>query len=92
MVANVPDIPIMIDSGFRRGSDVIKALALGASFVFLARPFNYAAACAGEAGVQHAVTLLADEMRRDMALLGVTKIRGLSIKNLYETSRLAAGD
>ena len=92
VVADVPDIPIMIDSGFRRGSDVIKALALGASFVFLGRPFNYAAAYAGEAGVQHAVTLLADEMRRDMALLGVSDIRGLSLEHLYETSRLAAVD
>ncbi|MBD3896024.1 alpha-hydroxy-acid oxidizing protein [Halomonas sp. ML-15] len=91
VVADVPDIPIMIDSGFRRGSDVIKALALGASFVFLGRPFNYAAACAGDAGVRHAATLLADEMRRDMALLGVTEIGGLSRENLYETSRLAAG-
>lgn len=92
VVANVPDIPIMIDSGFRRGSDVIKALALGASFVFLGRPFNYAAAWAGEAGVQHAVALLADEMRRDMALLGVTEVGGLSPEHLYETSRLALGD
>ncbi|MCE9681837.1 alpha-hydroxy acid oxidase [Halomonas alkalisoli] len=91
VVADVPDIPIMIDSGFRRGSDVIKALALGASFVFLGRSFNYAAACAGEAGVRHAVTLLADEMRRDMALLGVTEIGGLSREHLYETSRLATG-
>ncbi|PAU77459.1 alpha-hydroxy acid oxidase [Halomonas salipaludis] len=91
VVADVPDIPIMIDSGFRRGSDVIKALALGASFVFLGRPFNYAAACAGEAGVRHAATLLADEVRRDMALLGVTEIGGLSREHLYETSRLARG-
>ncbi|MDR5903822.1 alpha-hydroxy acid oxidase [Franzmannia qiaohouensis] len=91
VVADVPDIPIMIDSGFRRGSDVIKALALGASFVFLGRPFNYAAACAGEAGVRHAATLLADEVRRDMALLGVTEIAALGREHLYETSRLASG-
>nr|WP_163501523.1 alpha-hydroxy acid oxidase [Halomonas socia] len=91
VVADVADIPIMIDSGFRRGSDVIKALALGASFVFLGRPFNYAAACGGEAGVRHAVALLADEMRRDMALLGVTEIGALSREHLYETSRLATG-
>ncbi|APX91557.1 alpha-hydroxy-acid oxidizing enzyme [Halomonas sp. 1513] len=91
VVADVPDIPIMIDSGFRRGSDVIKALALGASFVFLGRPFNYAAACAGEAGVRHAATLLADEVRRDLALLGVTEIGALGREHLYETSRLASG-
>jgi L-lactate dehydrogenase (cytochrome) len=51
VVAACPDIPVMIDSGFRRGSDVLKALALGAKFVFVGRPFNYAASVAGEAGV-----------------------------------------
>ncbi len=60
----------MIDSGFRRGSDVIKALALGADFVFVGRPFNYAAACAGQAGVEHVADLLQREIERNMALLG----------------------
>ncbi len=41
----------MVDSGFRRGTDVLKALALGARFVFAGRPFAYAAAVAGQAGV-----------------------------------------
>ncbi|WP_293196613.1 alpha-hydroxy-acid oxidizing protein [Ottowia sp.] len=47
-----PSVPVMIDSGFRRGTDVLKALALGAAFVFIGRPFNYAAAVAGEVGVR----------------------------------------
>uniref|UniRef100_UPI0035657F63 alpha-hydroxy acid oxidase n=1 Tax=Halomonas sp. TaxID=1486246 RepID=UPI0035657F63 len=51
-------VPVMIDGSFRRGSQVLKALSLGASFVFLGRPFNYAASIAGEAGVARAVTLL----------------------------------
>ena len=38
----------MIDSGFRRGTDILKAVGLGAQFVFIGRPFNYAAALAGE--------------------------------------------
>ncbi|MEC9482023.1 MAG: alpha-hydroxy acid oxidase, partial [Halomonas sp.] len=67
-------IPVMIDSGFRRGTDVLKALALGATFVFVGRPFNYAAAYAGEAGVSHAIRLLREEVARDMALLGATRI------------------
>ena len=67
------DYPVMIDSGFRRGSDVLKALALGARAVFVGRPFNYAAAVAGEAGVRHAIRLLREEVDRDMAMLGVTR-------------------
>ncbi|WP_427184517.1 alpha-hydroxy acid oxidase [Bordetella bronchialis] len=66
-----PDYPIMIDGGFRRGSDVLKALALGARMVFVGRPFNYAAAVAGEAGVRHAIALLQAEVDRNMVMLGV---------------------
>ncbi|MFT9015511.1 MAG: alpha-hydroxy acid oxidase [Acetobacter sp.] len=64
-------LPVMIDSGFRRGSHILKAMALGAAFVFVGRPFNYAAALGGEAGVTHAVGLLKAEIDRDMAMLGV---------------------
>jgi L-lactate dehydrogenase (cytochrome) len=64
----------MMDSGIRRGTDVLKALALGAQFVFVGRPFNYAAAIAGEAGVRHAIGLLATEIDRDMAMLGVNTL------------------
>lgn len=42
-----PEYAVMIDSGFRRGNDVLLALALGAKFVFVGRPFNYAGAVAG---------------------------------------------
>lgn len=71
-------LPVMIDSGFRRGSHILKALALGASFVFVGRPFNYAASLAGEAGVTHAITLLKAEVDRDMAMLGVRNCQGIS--------------
>ena len=67
-------LPVMIDSGFRRGTDVLKALALGARFVFVGRPFNYAAAIAGEAGVSHAIDLLAAEVHRDMGMLGLNDL------------------
>jgi L-lactate dehydrogenase (cytochrome) len=66
--------PVMMDSGIRRGTDVLKALALGARFVFVGRPFNYAAAVAGEPGVRHAIRLLADEIQRDLGLLGLVSI------------------
>jgi len=63
---------VMLDSGVRRGTDVLKALALGAQFVFLGRPFLYAAAIGGAAGVERAIDLLRQEIDRDMALLGIT--------------------
>lgn len=71
-------VPVMIDGSFRRGSQVLKALSLGASFVFLGRPFNYAASVAGDDGVKKAVSLLGAEIERNMALLGVTSIDELS--------------
>ncbi len=72
------DGPVMLDSGVRRGSDVLKALALGARCVFLGRPFNYAAAVGGPAGIDHAISLLEQEVSRNMALMGVTGVGQLS--------------
>jgi len=71
------DMPVMVDGGFRRGTHVLKALALGARFVFVGRPFNYAAAVGGAAGVAHAIALLKAEVDRDMALLGITSLSQL---------------
>jgi len=72
------DIDVMLDSGIRRGTDVLKALALGARAVFVGRPINYAGAVAGEAGVAHALRLITDEVSRDLALLGVTSLAQLT--------------
>ncbi len=65
---------VMVDGGIRRGTDVIKALALGAHFVFVGRPFLYAAVAAGQAGVERAITLLRDEIDRDLALMGIRSL------------------
>src|SRR4030095_13112460 len=78
VVAACPEIPVMMDGGIRRGTDALKALALGARFVWVARPFNYAAAIAGDKGVKHAIALLASEIDRDMAMLGVRSIAEMS--------------
>ena len=69
-------ISVMMDGGVRRGTDVLKALALGAVFVFVGRPFVYAAAIAGEAGVRHAINILLTEIDRNMGLLGISSLVG----------------
>jgi L-lactate dehydrogenase (cytochrome) len=74
IVAACPEIPVMMDCGVRRGTDVLKALALGARFVFVGRPFAYAAAIGGAAGVRHGIDLLAAEIFRDMAMLGAVRL------------------
>lgn len=74
IVAAVPGMPVMIDGGFWRGTDILKALGLGASFVFVGRPFNYAATVAGQAGVEHAIRILVTELRADMGMLGLNTI------------------
>ena len=73
---------VMLDSGIRRGTDVIKALALGAKFVFVGRPFLYAAAIGGEQGVILAANILKTEIHRNMALLGVTRTEDISSRLL----------
>ncbi|WP_348536005.1 alpha-hydroxy acid oxidase [Labrys sp. LIt4] len=65
---------VLIDGGFRRGTDVLKALALGADFVFVGRPFLFAAAVGGERGIRHALGLLQAEIARNMAMLGVSRL------------------
>jgi len=74
VVAQAGGMTVMMDGGIRRGTDVLKALALGAQFVFVGRPFLYAAAIAGGAGVHHGIGLLSGEIERDMALLGITTL------------------
>ncbi|VFR21463.1 L-lactate dehydrogenase [plant metagenome] len=69
-----PGLEIMLDSGVRRGTDVLKALALGAKCAFVGRPFNYAATVGGQAGVAHGLTLITEEIKRDMGLLGVATL------------------
>lgn len=74
IVAAAPELTIMLDGGVRRGTDVLKALALGAACVFVGRPAMYGLAVGGEAGVAHALNLLRREIDVDLALLGCPDI------------------
>jgi L-lactate dehydrogenase (cytochrome) len=78
------DMVVMIDSGIRRGTDIIKALALGAQCAFIGRPLNYAAALAGEAGVRHGIELIKSEISRDMGMMGIASLTDLDSTFLIE--------
>ena len=71
-------VTVLIDSGFRRGSDVIKALALGANAVQIGRPGLYGIAAAGQYGAERALTIFREEISRVMALLGCNSVAELS--------------
>ena len=70
-------LTVLIDGGFRRGSDIVKARALGADAVLLGRAPLYGLAAGGEKGAARAISLLAQEVDRVLALLGCTDIRDL---------------
>lgn len=68
---------IVLDGGVRRGSDIVKALCLGASAVAIGRAYLYGLGAAGEAGVAKAIAILKAEMERTMALLGARRLADL---------------
>jgi len=68
---------IVIDGGFRRGTDVIKAVALGANVVAMGRTILWGLAADGAAGVACALDILRSEIRTSLGLCGQTSIRGL---------------
>jgi L-lactate dehydrogenase (cytochrome) len=70
-------LEVLIDSGFRRGSDIAAALALGARAVLIGRAHLYGLAAAGEAGVRHCIDILAQELRMTMQLCGARSVAEL---------------
>ena len=76
-------IDVIVDSGFRRGSDVVKALALGAKAVLIGRATLYGVAAAGEAGAVRAIDILREEIDRVMALIGVKSVAELNRNCLH---------
>lgn len=84
--STVGDMPLIIDSGIRRGSDIVKAYALGANAVMIGRPVLYALATAGALGVAHCLRLLRDELELSMALCGYARLEDIDANCLFQNS------
>lgn len=76
------DFTLLLDSGIRRGTDIFKALALGANAVMIGRPQIYGLAVAGALGVAHTLKLLREELEMTMALAGTPTLAAISARNL----------
>jgi len=76
---------ILMDGGVRRGSDVVKALCLGARAVLIGRAYAYGLAAAGQAGVARALEILRADVDRTMRLLGCSSVAALDATYLNRT-------
>lgn len=82
-------VPVLFDSGIRTGSDMVKALALGARAVLIGRPYVYGLALAGEMGVREVIRNLAAELDLTLGLVGQRSVSGLN-RSVLLTSRLGS--
>lgn len=87
-----PDLTVLVDSGFRRGSDIAIALALGADAVLVGRPYLYGLAAAGVDGVARAVDILQAELTRVLTMLGVPEIARLGAAHVRRRTGAATPD
>ncbi len=91
IVANVGSkIEILIDGGFRRGTDIIKAIALGAKACMIGRPYLYGLCAGGKEGVDRTLQIYQEELYRNMQLIGCRTISEIDSRILKKTTELAA--
>ena len=81
-------VPILVDGGFRRGTDVFKALALGASAVGIGRPYVWGLAAHGQQGVERVLDILNNELRLAMIGCGATTVRDITAAALIDRRRV----
>jgi isopentenyl diphosphate isomerase/L-lactate dehydrogenase-like FMN-dependent dehydrogenase len=70
-------VPVLLDGGVRRGTDVVKALCLGATAVGIGRPYIYGLSADGQRGVEHVLEIFREEIATTLTLLGVSSVRDL---------------
>jgi len=75
---SIKRIPVLVDSGFRRGTDIIKALAMGAQAVCIGRPYLWGLGAFGQAGVERVLKILRKETRDAMQEVGAPSIKHLT--------------
>ena len=78
----------MLDGGIRRGSDIFKALALGASAVLIGRPYIYGLAVAGALGVAHVIKILREELEVTMALMGTARLQEINSRYIFHKNQI----
>ena len=86
---------VLLDGGIRRGEDVLKAIAMGASAVLVGRPYLFALAAGGQTGVEGMIEILRVEIDRAMALLGVCSLDALDrtfLNIAYDRTGRRSGD
>ncbi len=80
-------VEVLVDSGVRRGSDVVKAMCLGARGVLIGRPYLYGLSCGGQDGVSRVLEILRSEMERTMILMGCRSVSDLGPDWLQDTNQ-----
>ncbi|PYS38392.1 MAG: alpha-hydroxy-acid oxidizing enzyme, partial [Acidobacteria bacterium] len=80
-------IPVLVDGGFRRGTDVFKALALGANAVGIGRPYIWGLSAFGQQGVERVLDILNNELRLAMAGCGTRSVKEITAASIIDTVR-----